>query len=696
MRLTLWIFIGLVLLTNSISVLAQTGIRRDNLTDTSRLTDTSHKPVVRAADTTLLEKVVVNGVRTISGMGRLDETHYGVVYSGKKTEVLILDSLDANTAQNNPRQVLGRIPGANYSETQGSGFPSNGISFRGLNPSQSIETNTRQNGYNITADIYGYSESYYLPPLEAVERIEVTRGESSLQFGPQFGGVVNYIVKEGNRNRPFEYNTEQTGGSYGFVNSYHAVGGQAGKLNYFGFGQYQAAQGQRPNSDYRQVSAFGKLSYQANKRLKLGVEYTLFRNRIHMPGGFDDAQFNHNPDTSYRARNWLTSPWNIVAARAEYALSPNTTIYLTSSYLFSSRSLVWKNEDGGPGTPDSISTVTLQYVNREVQKEKMDPQYGYDLNYRTTNIAPFAENIFRVTNRLSITPGIRYEYIRSTVKGYITDGSEVNSDLAKNRSIGLFGIGAQYKTSGTTNIYGNISQAYSPVTYDQLTKFGSTARVDPNLKDAKGYNADLGWRGTVGNYFNFDVDGFWLAYNNRFGSVELTDASGNPYIFQTNIAKSVSKGIEAYIEFRPTRLLKNNRAGNFSFFNSFAYIDAKYTSGPYKGNTVEYAPKIINRLGLTYSKNIISTTFLLSMTTKSYGDASNVVSSTDPAAGIIPSYTVMDWSATVKLTDSYHIKGGVNNLADQKYFTKRTTEYPGPGIIPAMRRSFYLSFGASF
>src|SRR5258708_28892253 len=231
-------------------------------------------------------------------MGYLDEVHNGVIFSGKKTEVIILDSLDANTAQNNPRKVLGRIPGANYSETEGSGFPSNGISFRGLNPSQSIETNTRQNGYNITADIYGYSESYYLPPLEAVDRIEVTRGESSLQFGPQFGGVINYIVKEGSRNKPFEYNTEQTGGSYGFFNSYHALGGQVGKLNYFGFFQYQATQGERPNSDYRQGSALRKISYPASKKLKQGAEYNHFRKRLHNPRGFDDAQFDHNPDTS--------------------------------------------------------------------------------------------------------------------------------------------------------------------------------------------------------------------------------------------------------------------------------------------------------------------------------------------------------------------------------------------------------------
>jgi len=40
--------------------------------------------------------------------------------------------------------------------------------------------------------------------------------------------------------------------------------------------------------------------------------------------------------------------------------------------------------------------------------------------------------------------------------------------------------------------------------------------------------------------------------------------------------------------------------------------------------------------------------------------------------------------------------GGINNLTDQAYFTNRTAEYPGAGIIPALRMSFYVSFGALF
>lgn len=161
--------------------------------------------------TNQLNEVVIKGYKAIKGMGYLNDVHDGVIYSGKKTEVILLDSLNANTAQNNPRQVLGRIPGANYSETEGSGFPSNGIGFRGLNPTQSVETNIRQNGYNVAADIFGYPETYYLPPLEAIERIEVTRGAASLQFGPQFGGVINYITKKGPADKPLEINIQQTG-----------------------------------------------------------------------------------------------------------------------------------------------------------------------------------------------------------------------------------------------------------------------------------------------------------------------------------------------------------------------------------------------------------------------------------------------------------------------------------------------------
>ena len=107
-----------------------------------------------------LKEVIVKGFKTVNGIGHLPDSKDGIIYAGKKSEIILVDSLDANKAVNNTRQILGRIPGLNIVETESSGFTANGIATRGLNPSQSVEMNTRQNGYNISADIYGYNESY--------------------------------------------------------------------------------------------------------------------------------------------------------------------------------------------------------------------------------------------------------------------------------------------------------------------------------------------------------------------------------------------------------------------------------------------------------------------------------------------------------------------------------------------------------
>ena len=694
----------------------------------------------------VLREIEISGIRSITGMGYLDEVHGAAIYSGKKTEVLLLDSLDANTAQNNPRQVLGRVPGANYSETDGNGFPSNGIAFRGLNPSQSIETNTRQNGYNITADLYGYPESYYLPPLEAVERIEVIRGASSLQYGPQFGGVINYILEKGNPEKTFELTTQQTYGSFGMLNTFNSVGGQVGKLNYYAFGQFQTINGWRPNSDFRKFSGFGRVEYNATDKIKVGLEYTILRNRIHMAGGLTDSAFRADSRASMRARNWITTPWNILTATLEYSISPASTLTVKSSFNSSGRTLVWRNEDGGPQAADEIDPATGEYVGREVESEDfksnttevrflkhyeiggvqhslvsgvrlfagqfkkqgggegttgsdfdlslVEPGYEKEFDFTTQNVAPFIENTFRFGENISVTPGLRYEHIRSTISGYKPNEAEdglIQADASTTRNILLMGLGAQFRTSSSTNVYVNWSQAYRPIDYSSLIPLGSIASVDPGLKDSKGYNFDLGFRGSVRNYLNFDVGVFFLRYDDRIGVIETADGP-----FRTNVADSENKGIESYVEFSPVKAFAAPGKFNFSFFNSLAVLEARYVSGDFAGKYVEYAPGVINRFGATARLSDVSTTFLVSATGESYGDASNAkTGSEDAVAGLIPAYSVLDWSLTYRHKD-YNLKLGVNNLGDKRYFTKRTDEYPGPGIIPSAGRSFYVGVGAKF
>src|SRR5450755_382882 len=547
-----------------------------------------------------LKEVIVTGYKTMNGVGHLLETKDGIIYAGKKNEVIIVDSLDANKAINNTRQILGRIPGLNIVETESSGFTADGIATRGLNPTQSIEMNTRQNGYNISADVYGYNEAYYIPPMEAVKRIEMVRGAASLQFGAQFGGLVNYVTEDVPKDKPFQFVTSQTKGSFGMFNSFSSIGGNFKKISYYGFLQYRNMDGYRPNSQQWQLSGFGKVQFAPSEKLNIGVEYSLLRNRIQMPGGLTDSLFNANPKTSTRARNWLKSPWNIVSSYINLNPSENTTISLKTTYIFSNRSLVWRNEDGGPGILDTIDPATDLFVPREVESEDMHSiatearfsinytlgknkstlsggfrftyawfkreeggegttgsdfdlsitgDYENNLNFTTLNIAPFVENIFRVGKKFSITPGARFEYLKSTSKGYATnDNIKQIANESRNRTFPLFGIGLELKPSVNSSIYGNISQAYRPIDYSQLQPFGVTAKIDPNLKDAFGFNSDLGYRTTVKNYLNLDVSLFYLRYNNRSGEVVKTDPiTGDEFAYRTNIASSVHKGAETYI-----------------------------------------------------------------------------------------------------------------------------------------------------
>ncbi len=696
-----------------------------------------------STSTTNLNEIKLNSYRIIQGKDFLNEVEGAVIYAGKKTSVINLDSIEVNKAINNTRQILAKIPGVNIVESEAGGFVANGIGLRGLNPVQSLEMNVRQNGYNIAADVYVYNETYYLPPMEAVKRIEFLKGAASIQFGSQLGGMVNYVLKDGVANKLFKYSTMQTAGSNGLLNSYHSVGGTNKKWSYFGYINYRKLAGWRPNSNQDQLSGFGKLSYQVNKKIKLGIEYSLLRNKIQMPGGLSDDQFEENSQTSVRTRNWLKSPWNVLTASFDYNIGPATFLQIKSTLFSGERSLVWFS--GLPEDPDRRNPITGSFLNREIDREYMKSiatemrvsniyhigkmksilstgirfsEAGFDreedapgnnhtdldfsltgpyaerFHYTTSNLALFMENCFHITNDFSITPGWRLESLASEIEGEREIGGvEVETEEEKSRMFPLFSLGMQWVNSKACTFYSNISQAYRPVDYAQLLPFSMVTKVDPNMKDPKSWNLDVGVRGSVKSFFNYDLSVFYLNYSNRIGLVNKIDEYGNPFTLRTNVDKSIHSGVESFAELNITRAANINKAlGDISIYNSFAYTRARYATGIYKDKQVEYAPELINRLGFLYSKNWFTTSFQLSNQSKSFTDAINTERSANPVIGAIPSYSVIDWSVSA-VFKMFKFKGGVNNIFDKRYFTQRTDEYPGPGIIPSIGRSFYFGVG---
>ena len=140
----------------------------------------------------------------VTVVGRNSKTDYQLmpeivgtnIYAGKKNSLIVIENVQGNVVNNTMRQVLAKVPGIHVWESDPSGIQV-GVATRGLSPNRSWEFNVRQNGYDIAADPFGYPEAYYNPPLQAVQRIEIIRGQGALQYGPQFGGLMNYIIKNG-------------------------------------------------------------------------------------------------------------------------------------------------------------------------------------------------------------------------------------------------------------------------------------------------------------------------------------------------------------------------------------------------------------------------------------------------------------------------------------------------------------------
>lgn len=710
-----------------------------------------------------LPEITVVGWGSKSDVHQLPEIVGTSIYAGKKNALILMDNVKGNILTNTMRQVVAKVPGIHIWESDGSGIQI-GISTRGLSPNRSWEFNVRQNGYDIAADPFGYPEAYYNPQLQAVQRIEIIRGHGSLQYGPQFGGMVNYILRNGNEiNKPFEVETQQSVGSFGLFNTYNAIGGETKNFHYYTFFDHRSASGWRENSRYFTNSGFGTFTWKLNSKFSVTTELMRSHIRSQQPGGITDQMLATQATKSLRARNWMDIDWTTLAIIANYQIS-NTSKFNFKAYHV-------KGDRGSIGfirlvtVMDTLVSATGQYNNRSVDLDQyrntgMEARYlgdfhigktahtfsggirffkgntfryrdglgttasdfnltrlndfwGKDIDYNTSNFALFAENIFRITDRLIIIPGIRYEWVEakvSGINGYSNDVPIYLRNMQKIRSFLLGGIGTEYHL-GNTEFYANITQAYRPLQFADLTAPPTTNEIDPNLKDAKGYNADLGYRGKVKNFLQFDLSVYLLQYNNKVGTLLQQRADGNFYNLTTNVGNSTSKGFETFVEWNILKMLFASKSwGDLNIFTSYAYNDARFADFKVvqrigndlvetnlKDKKVENAPLHILRSGITYSIKGVSFSAQYSYVDKSYADANNTEKpSVNAQNGIIPAYRIVDLSMSLSFKKHYNLKAGVNNLTNARYFTRRAGGYPGPGVLPADGRNFFISIGAKF
>lgn len=708
-----------------------------------------------------LEELVVRAQganqRNISALGQVEGVQ---INAARKTERIKVQEVTFNRSVNNARQIFAKVAGLNVWESDRSGGQLN-IGARGLSPNRTSNFNVRQNGYDIAADALGYPESYYTPPMEAIERIDVIRGASSLQYGPQFGGLLNFVFKRANAEKPFFASQNNTVGSFGLVHNFTELGLYKGNWDIYAFYHYRAGDEWRPNGRFDIHTAQFSARYRPSDQSQLQVEYTLLRNLSQQPGGLTDVVFERNPRTSVRERNWFKVRWNLLNLDFTHRFNAsnrfNSRFFghyssrealgnlerITVADMGQNRTLLvddyanWGNETRFIKTfelPAGLSTFLIgtRYYSGNTHRRQGDGSNGADADFRflnpnnlensdydfpSRNFAAFTEWILPLTNNLSITPGIRYEYILTQAKGFyrqrvldfagnVRVDNIIPESMDRSRSILLFGLGLSYEWNGRLESYANFSRNYRAITFSDLRIANPNFVVDSSISDESGYNLDLGIRGDVGQAIYLDVNVFYLRYNDRIGLILRTDEPTfpgevreiglppffTPYRYRTNVADSRTIGLEALIQLDWNRWLSWERDFRLSTFINASLQDGRYIgsqNSAIQNRQVELVSPITFRAGLEGTYQRLSFSLIHAYTHEHFSDATNVRRSATAVNGIIPSYQVTDFTLSYQ-RDHWGIEAGIQNLFDNRYFTRRAEGYPGPGIIPADPRNYFM------
>jgi Fe(3+) dicitrate transport protein len=691
-----------------------------------------------------LQEVGVRGFRELPSLGTISESSYLMPIGGRKTELISVRDLPANIAEKAGRQVFAQIPGAFVYDMDGAGNQVN-LSVRGLDAHRSWEFNVRQNNIITNTDIYGYPAAHYSTPMEAVEKIELVRGTGALQYGQQFGGMLNYVLKSADTTKTIGFENMTTVGSFGLFSSFNSIGGRSGKWTYYAYYQKRVSDGYRDNSRSDSDAQHFSLAYAANKDLNLKAELSRSTYLYQVPGPLNDEMFQENPRQPTRFRNFYSPEIWIPALTLDWNMGENTQFQWVSSMVLGSRSSV--AFPGNSLAEDSIlpetnefaqRDVAIHYYNSSTSEARLLHHYnlgefindlsvsvryfnnlndrnqrgigttntlfdlsvpggwGRELTLHSQSLAFAIENQFHLKENLSISPGLRYERGRSTMTGRIDYLEEKVVPQEIPYDFLTLGVHGQWSNENGLRIFGGISQANRPVLFQDLVPGDPFARIAENLDHAFGYNAEFGIENRNHSLFQYNLTFFRTFIGNRIGNlIDVVD--GQTFVTKSNIGDSMTDGIEVWLN----GTLFNSKRGKISVFNASSYMNGRYVAGQIRsgtdnisiiGHRIESVPEWIIRSGLTVEMGSFKSILQHQYIGETFADPLNTfIPSPDGAVGLVPAYQVVDWNSSFKFFERYTFRFGINNLFNTHYFTKRPTMYPGAGVWPSDGRGYVVS-----
>lgn len=601
-------------------------------------------------------------------------------------------------------QIINRVPGVNYLDEDGRGLKPN-IGLRGLDPLRNRNLLVLMDGkFPIGMTYYGDPASYYMTPVQSVDRIEVIKGASPVLYGGySVGGVVNLITKKG-KYTP-ETKADVSYGSFNSLNTQVSTGGNNGKVNYMISGLY------RQGDSYRDRGKFNVKDFTINlgTHLDSTSEISLYLNGFgedsETPGGLTQAQYDADPTQSQHTSDHFYSKRFSTALSYKKVYKKHhtfsTSVY--GNYFVRDWWIAYKNPTNNGFLRDihAIGNVSDYNFTKDVFKKKNSLIVGVrvhsdrldDINIAgadkeartgtTTGNNINTSFIYEgyiydelgLTKNLTIAPGIRYSNIN-----YKRDNFTAKRKDEINAEAFVYSGGLIYKLFGHSRIYATVSKGFQPPTLNAALNPGNIdAGVD--LKPETSMNYEAGFRTDPLSWLSLNASVYRMDFTNK-----VISESG----INKNAGGSYHRGIEAELELGAWK--------GISCFANGTLQKATFTTGADSGKILPNAPQQIAALGLRYKFPFKNQSLIINVFNnyvgKQYSDSKNTEDgSADGKLGAVPAYNVMN--ATINYSRKHWgVYVNVNNLLDEKYFTLRWASWNG--IIPSPGRNIMVGAQIKF
>jgi len=467
-------------------------------------------------------------------------------------------------------EALRKLPGVNVRDEEGFGLRPN-IGIRGLNPTRSTKVLLLEDGIPVTYGVYGDNASYYHPPIERFDRVEVLKGAAVNLYGPQtIGGVINYITPIPSQDLSGELSL--AGGNRDYFAGHGSVSLGGHRFDYV----RKQSNGARDNTDLAidDVNYKGVVAVTKDHTLIARGNYYRENSQVSYSGLTDaeyrnfGARYNPFENDYFDAYRWgasLTDDWTIGRAR------------LTTNLYFANFSRDWWRQsstttDTQCGTAfrdarfagaavDSNACNSVQGRLRDYYNAGIEPRltlpytaFGLDNTLQTgvryhfetqdrlqvNGTSPTARNGTVVENNqrdtdavsgyaqnevkigaFTFAPGIRVEHVNYERTNALT-GADGKSDLTRV----LYSFSGSYALTDKTTFYTGVHKGFAPPRTEDIVDNSGVA-VDVRAESSVNFEAGVRSRpihgiSVEGTYFRNDFNN-QIAVGDIAGGVPLAE-----------------------------------------------------------------------------------------------------------------------------------------------------------------------------